>query len=61
MPVAMDLSRSHAPFNRRGRGRGTFNNSRPCQYTSNVAQLEAYNNNMDQMQVDATQVQETPK
>jgi hypothetical protein len=58
VPVAMDLSRSRAPNNRRGRGRRTFNNFRPRQYASNFAQV---GDHMDQMQADAAQVQDPTK
>jgi hypothetical protein len=51
----MDLSRSRAPFNRRGRGRGTFNNFRPRQSAGNAAYV---GDHLDQTQADAAQVQD---
>jgi hypothetical protein len=47
----------HYTNNRRGRGRGTFNNFRPRQYSSNVAQAK----DTDQMHVETAQIQEPLK
>jgi hypothetical protein len=61
VPVAMDLSRSRAPNNRRGRGRGTFNNFRPRQSAGNFAYVGDQTDQADPAQVDAAQVQDPTK